>query len=191
MSKFSKIIISIVTVCTIFVITYFNDKRMKENINLRGLATVDGSKGLEIHNKYRKMHHVGPLKLNKDLTTIAQKYAEHLAAKNLFEHSHGKCNGKSMGENLYYSWHSNVAKCDDSSIVDATKSWYNEVLKYDFNKAKFTKETGHFTQVVWKNTKQVGFGVASSKDKKKCYVVANYLPAGNVIGSFKQNVLKK
>jgi hypothetical protein len=58
MSKFSKIIISIVTVCTIFIITYINDKRMKENINLRGLATVDGSKGLEIHNKYRKIHHV-------------------------------------------------------------------------------------------------------------------------------------
>ena len=52
-------------------------------------------------------------------------------------------------------------------------------------------ETGHFTQVVWKNTKEVGFGVASTKDKSRCYVVANYYPAGNYQGQFPKNVLRK
>ena len=165
-------------------------KKNKLKINLRGLL-VDGTKGLEAHNKYRKQHHAGPLKINKELTTIAQKYAELLAAKNIFEHSHAKFHGKPMGENLYANIVSDISKCDVNEIVEATKFWYNEVLKYNFNKPGFSFSTGHFTQVVWKSTKEVGFGVAYSVERRECYIVANYYPAGNYQGKFTQNVLKK
>jgi hypothetical protein len=43
-------------------------------------------------------------------------------------------------------------------------------------------ETGHFTQLVWKGSKKVGFGLAS-KDGKD-YVVAEYDPPGNYLGEF-------
>ena len=40
-----------------------------------------------------------------------------------------------------------------------------------------------------KDTKEVGFG--KYKDRSgQTYVVANYYPAGNVIGYFKSNVLR-
>lgn len=46
---------------------------------------------------------------------------------------------------------------------------------------------GHFTQVVWKGSREIGVGKARSNDGK-ILVVANYRPAGNVIGRFSENV---
>jgi hypothetical protein len=92
--------------------------------------------------------------------------------------------------------------------VDA---WGQERVQYDFKKGtpcrpppifptntcqgEFLKKTGHFTQLVWKNTTSVGCGRTQcngerDKDKDKdmaapgWYVVCEYYPPGNVIGSF-------
>ena len=46
---------------------------------------------------------------------------------------------------------------------------------------------GHFTQVVWKNSKNLGIAKARSSSGK-IIVVANYEPAGNFIGQYVQNV---
>lgn len=46
--------------------------------------------------------------------------------------------------------------------------------------------SGHFTQVIWKESKQLG--VAFAKMGGKVVVVANYYPPGNMIGSFDENV---
>lgn len=50
--------------------------------------------------------------------------------------------------------------------------------------------TGHFTQLVWKNTQRVGAGIAYTSDRKKVYVVAQYSPPGNYQGQYQQNVLQ-
>lgn len=70
--------------------------------------------------------------------------------------------------------------------------WGSERKKYNWNQPGFSGDTGHFTQVVWKNTKTVGCGW------KKCnggqgkangfYIVCKYDPAGNYQGQFPQNV---
>jgi hypothetical protein len=49
--------------------------------------------------------------------------------------------------------------------------------------------TGHFTQLVWKNTERVGAGIAYNSDRTKVYVVAQYSPPGNYLGQFEENVL--
>ena len=41
---------------------------------------------------------------------------------------------------------------------DAVDAWGNERDEYDFNNPQFTEQTGHFTQLVWKNTTTVGCG---------------------------------
>ena len=69
-----------------------------------------------------------------------------------------------------------------------TTSWYNEIKDYDFTKPGFSMQTGHFTQVIWKSTTQMGIGYAKS-ESGNYYGVANYYPAGNFTGEFKQNVL--
>lgn len=60
----------------------------------------------------------------------------------------------------------------------------------DFNLIPFSSPPGHFTQVVWNATTHVGLGLArkDSEDSHLVIVVANYAPAGNVLGKFKDNV---
>ncbi|CAH8434314.1 unnamed protein product [Heterobilharzia americana] len=72
---------------------------------------------------------------------------------------------------------------------EATRNWYDEINKHDFN-GQNQAGTGHFTQVVWKSSKKAGFGAAKSKDGMKIYVVGRYRPAGNVIGHYIENVPK-
>lgn len=69
----------------------------------------------------------------------------------------------------------------------ATNQWYSEIKDYNFEKPGFNGKTGHFTQVVWKNSKEVGFGVAKAPNGA-FYAVANYFPAGNYANQYADNV---
>ena len=51
-------------------------------------------------------------------------------------------------------------------------------------------KAGHFTQVIWKGSREIGIGRAFADKGQTVYVVCNYFPAGNIIGHFKENVLK-
>ena len=140
--------------------------------------------GLKMHNKYRAMHHAPDLKLNKELCDIAQKYAEYLAANRLFEHSHARFKGASMGENLFMC--SGYTPDGGAGVT----SWYDEIKDYDFKKHGSTGGVvGHFTQVVWKGSQYLGMGIGQNGNSY--YVVANYYPAGNWVGQDDKNVLPK
>ena len=157
----------------------------KKDTNQKTVETISGNdfqqNALDAHNKYRKKHHVGNLVLSKDLCNIAQKYAESLARTGNFAHSGDSYNGNPMGENLF--------ACYGMKITGKTMTddWYNEINDYNFNRPGFTSGTGHFTQVVWKGSKQVGFGYAQARDGYY-YGVANYYPAGNYMNEFEDNV---
>lgn len=75
-------------------------------------------------------------------------------------------------------------------------SWYGEAADYDYANPGFSANTGHFTQLVWKNTTQVGCGAAEGQTViggsiyTGVYVVCQYAPHGNVQGQFPQNVLQ-
>ena len=119
--------------------------------------------------------------LNKDLCKIAQSYAERLLATNSFNHSKNKYKGNEIGENLY------TCTGKEATGEMATTDWYNEIKVHNFKK-EFQQASGHFTQLVWKGTEEVGFGVANMG--LYYFVVANYYPAGNAIGEFANNVFK-
>jgi hypothetical protein len=72
-----------------------------------------------------------------------------------------------------------------------TDAWYNEITTYDYTTGASTTsaETGHFTQVIWAGSTQLGIGIGYSSDSKTVTVTANYYPAGNVQGSYIANVL--
>lgn len=68
-----------------------------------------------------------------------------------------------------------------------TESWYKENQKYDYHSRQvYQSGTGHFTQIIWKNTQEVGF--ARAQNGSMHYAVAMYYPAGNFIGEFDKNV---
>lgn len=44
------------------------------------------------------------------------------------------------------------------------------------------KEFNHFTQLIWKQTAKVGFGMATNRQVNRFHVVAVYDPVGNYDG---------
>lgn len=138
---------------------------------------------LERHNVLRKQHGAPPMKLVDEINEVAQKYAEHLGKTNKFEHS----KGSGFGENLA------GCTCKEGEFPEGsyiTDMWYDEIKDYDFDNPGFSMNTGHFTQVVWKGSTELGIGIGYQKSGM-CVVVANYREHGNMMGAFPQNVLPK
>ena len=69
---------------------------------------------------------------------------------------------------------------------EMTQSWYDECKKYDYYNPSYQSGTGHFTQVVWKDSQEVGF--AQAKGPSMNYAVAMYYPPGNYVNNFNRNV---
>ena len=90
---------------------------------------------------------------------------------------------RKIGQNIY------ILDKKKFDVNEICYEWYNEKKNYDFNSNKYIKDTGHFTQLVWKSSKYVGFGCSNNNQGKK-YFVANYYPAGNTFNEFRENVSK-
>ena len=70
-----------------------------------------------------------------------------------------------------------------------TDLWYDEIKNYNFSDPKQSKSPhGHFTQVVWKGSTQMGAAMATSGTGWN-FIVARYRPAGSMRGAEKMNVL--
>ncbi|XP_025202336.1 uncharacterized protein LOC112599595 isoform X1 [Melanaphis sacchari] len=136
---------------------------------------------LEAHNQYRKKHMVPPMILSKKLCKYAEEWANYLSVKGLLEHRPSS----SYGENLFCSWTSLPNhRIEGREPVD---SWYEEIKFHPFGREPTTLKSGHFSQVVWATSKEMGVGVASNRSGQ-IFVVACYDPAGNFLGQFRENV---
>merc|ERR1719264_1701649 len=131
---------------------------------------------LKQHNDYRAAHNADPLTLDDDLNEKAQAWADHLAETNSFTHDYDNTylNEEYIGENIA------MMSGGKDGAIDATRMWYCEVDDYKKKPNVWSSNPaiGHFTQVVWKNTERVGFGIAEGSDGMT-RVVANYAPGGN------------
>ncbi|XP_001633779.2 uncharacterized protein LOC5513576 isoform X2 [Nematostella vectensis] len=137
---------------------------------------------LDVHNKFRKVHDAPPMKLNAEMSKSAKAYAEKLAQMGKLVHS----KDNEFGENLWFMCSSSKEQTPEKAVTD----WYNEICKpgYDFNKPGFSSGTGHFTQVVWKGSVELGFG--GGRAGRCTYHVGRYKKAGNMLGDFPNNVVK-
>lgn len=148
---------------------------------------------LEKHNQFRSKHNAKPLKLNKELCTIAQKHADHLAATKTFgqesDRSDRKYKDAPIGENLAKSGTTGVldAKAEINSTMER---WYKEGESYNYDNPTYQVNTGHFTQMVWQGSEELGVGWKEYKDGTwtQVIIVTNYFPAGNVMSHFEENV---
>ncbi|MDX2096670.1 MAG: CAP family protein [Leptolyngbyaceae cyanobacterium bins.59] len=147
------------------------------------------------HNTYRTRHRVPTMTLDNSLNQTAQNWAQYLAKNALFEHSSAS-QRNSAGENLYVFYTTGSAISANQLMTNSTKGWYNEVSAYNYARPTFSAATGHFTQMVWKNSTRLGCGAAQGMKNMNgrrytaLYVVCHYSPAGNVLGQFPENVLK-
>ncbi|XP_071539963.1 uncharacterized protein [Panulirus ornatus] len=136
---------------------------------------------VKAHNDYRKKHGAPPLKLSKKLNKYAKEWAVTIAKKDVLQHR----SNSEYGENLYCAWSSNPKH--KIKAQEAVDSWYSEIKDFTFGREPSDLRAGHFSQVVWLDTKEIGVAQARSRSGK-IFVVANYSPAGNYVGSFATKV---
>ncbi|KAK6636722.1 hypothetical protein RUM43_010385 [Polyplax serrata] len=138
------------------------------------------------HNVYRQRHRSPPLTLCPELCNSAQEWANTLAHMNLFFY---RPNAKHVGQNIYCKL--NVKEASDVTGQEVAGYWYRACRYYNFlgepKVLNANVNAGHFTQLVWASTSDVGIGIARTRGGK-VMVVANYRPPGNTTGEFQKNV---
>ncbi len=129
------------------------------------------------HNRVRAKHCAAPLTWSPKLATVAQQWANSLRDTGCkFGHSGGQ-----YGENLAAG---TTGALPPSAVV---AMWYDEVKGYSFQQPGFSMQTGHFTQVVWRSTSQVGCGMSQCNGND--IWVCEYDSPGNWEGQYREQVL--
>ena len=128
---------------------------------------------LAAHNKYRAALGLSALRWSEALATSAQRWADQLAAMGRLQHS-------GSGQNLA------MATSGSLTVTQLVDLWGNErTLFIDgyFPAISSTgnwADVGHYSQIVWKGTAEVGCGFARRNGHD--VLVCNYSPPGNVMG---------
>jgi len=135
---------------------------------------AQAQQALDLHNAKRQAVGVPPLQWSADLAAVAQQWANHLAANGCgLQHTF---NDK-YGENLF------GGSGTTYTALDAAQDWYGEISKFKYGVLTNTNwaPTGHYTQMVWRNTTRLGMGQATCGNGATV-IVAEYDPPGNFIG---------
>jgi uncharacterized protein YkwD len=125
---------------------------------------------LDVHNAVRARVHVPPLTWSDHLADIARQWAKHLIASGEFAHSRNP----ETGENLYEI---QGASASPDTVV---KAWAGEMKNYNYATNACSGVCGHYTQIVWAATKEVGCA-AAQKGRREVWV-CEYSPPGNYVG---------
>lgn len=151
-------------------------------------ATMTGM--LETHNQVRAAVSVNPLTWSSSMSSYAQEWATHLANNNNCQMQHRSAAGAntlSVGENLYWAspvtWSDGRTEVQSVTPAQVANAWASEKPDYDYasNTCAAGKICGHYTQMVWNTTLEVGCGMAFCPDKGQIWV-CNYNPPGNWVG---------
>lgn len=122
---------------------------------------------LAAHNAVRAEIPVPPLAWSRKLAAVAQKWADHLLASGRFEHhSHPP-----YGENLF------EARGGEATPLEVVAAWASEAADYNYRTNLCKSKCGHYTQLVWSSTREVGCAVA--RGGRRQVVVCEYNPPGN------------
>jgi len=147
---------------------------------LLGLVTVGGNSSpqhdgvaaemLAAHNAVRARVGVPKLVWSDRLASVAQKWADTLIKRHQFAHQ----GNSSYGENLF------EIQGAHATPEDVVHDWAAESLDYDYRSNRYSSVCGHYTQVVWRNTTEVG--CASASGGRREVWVCEYSPPGNWTG---------
>jgi pathogenesis-related protein 1 len=130
------------------------------------------------HNYWREKVGVSKLTWSDDLAAFAQEWANQLGTEDC-DMRHRPRSGKftqKYGENIY--WCSGM-KATAEMVAD---SWASELEDYNTNTLECEpgKVCGHYTQMVWSSTTEVGCAMVRCGNQELW--VCNYNPPGNYVG---------
>ena len=137
------------------------------------LSSEQKGKFISRHNDWRKQFGTPNVTWSDSLAAYAQVWVD-----SLYKDS---CDYRHRDEGLYGEniWASSSKKVDVIEIVDTwaeEKNNYHGEALIGYNYQLF----GHYTQVVWENTTEIGCAVAICSNGVIC--VCNYNPPGNMSG---------
>jgi uncharacterized protein YkwD len=168
-----------------FLLISIHSSYAQESILVTGskISKPDAIALLAHNNKVRKDVGTQPLIWSSKLSAYAQEWADHLAKDYNCNMAHRKApgqDGRTYGENIL--WGSSAA---EFKPVDASEDWYSEIKQYKYRELTENNwdATGHYTQMIWKDTKEIGVGISICQNGA-LIVVANYYPAGNYLHQF-------
>jgi len=126
---------------------------------------------LAAHNAVRAKVNVKPLVWSGNLARTAQEWANQLLEHNQFYHP----KKSPYGQNLYEM---RGARATPAKVVEA---WASEAPHYNYQKNRCEGgECGHYTQIVWSGTRELG--CAAARNASREVWVCDYNPPGNYIG---------
>jgi uncharacterized protein YkwD len=125
---------------------------------------------LASHNAVRARVGIPSLAWSGRLATRSQDWADTLLARGQFIHRPNSA----YGENLFEI---TGAAASPAQVVGA---WAAESRNYDYTSGRCSGMCGHYTQIVWRDTKEVGCAVARGRGREVW--VCNYDPPGNRAG---------
>ncbi len=125
---------------------------------------------LAAHNAVRARVGVPRLAWSGRMAARSQEWAHTLLARRQFIHRPDSA----YGENLFEI---TGATASPAQVVNA---WAAESRNYDYTSNKCKGVCGHYTQIVWGDTKEVGCGGARARGREVW--VCNYDPPGNWAG---------
>jgi uncharacterized protein YkwD len=132
------------------------------------------------HNAARAGLGLAPLTWNASLADDARSYAETLARTGRFEHSPQPRGNPPQGENLWTGTRRAYSYQEMIGHWVAEGRFYRPLPVPQSSTTGQFGDVGHYTQIVWRATREVGCADASNRTDD--YVVCRYLPAGNVYG---------
>lgn len=148
-------------------------------LGAQGLRADIDHRILSTHNKARAEVGVPPLRWSPALAASAQTWADHLAASGRFEHAPENPQTP-QGENLWAGTRGRFAPEAMAAAWIAEKQHFRPGLFPDNSKTGRVEDVGHYTQLVWRETREVGCALASGR--REDVLVCRYAEAGNYRG---------
>jgi len=156
--------------------------------------------GLETHGNQPGASNMMKLVWNDEIAASAQRWADQCIVDT--HSTEWKCDGSGVGQNLFRVTQGNKLTKDQvmASLDEGPRAWYKEVARPNTNQGKWNGKPfpsswiqpfkleeinyGHFTQMAWANTAEIGCGLVLFEDQGRytTNIVCNYAIMGNAPG---------
>ncbi len=139
---------------------------------------------LSVHNMIRARLGLPALRWSEQLAYIAHARAVNLAENNNCRMRHTR---SKLGENLFWAsavrWSDGRTEVQKITPAHVARAWAAEAASYDYssNSCRHGAMCGHYTQMIWRDSTELGCGMAICPDKGQIWVCV-YYPPGNYVG---------
>lgn len=134
---------------------------------------------LAVHNREREQLGLPKLKWNRALQREAKDWAHELARRGRIAHADNRTRN-STGETLWMGSRGQWDVLVGLTMMVDEKRLYRHGNFPDVSTTGKWRDVGHYTQIVWRDTQEVGCSVVNERGWD--VLVCRYWPAGNVWG---------